>query len=152
MAERPGTLPAPLPRLDWPVWAAVAAGAFAGGLARYGLLQRFPPDPAALDWTTLGINAGASLTLGFLTSWWVTRPMVPFWLKAGMGPGFLGSFSTFSAVALSLEVPLAAGRHDLWIGYLVLTLAGGFGAAAIGLWLGGRAGAATRGRQTGDGS
>lgn len=152
MTERPGTPPAALPRLGWPVWVAVAAGAFAGGLARYGLLQLFPPESTTLDWTTLGINAGASLALGFLTSWWLTRPLAPFWLKAGLGPGLLGSFSTFSAVALSLELPLAAGRHDLWIAYLVLTLAGGFGAAAAGLWLGGRAGAATRPRQTGGGS
>lgn len=152
MADQTGLSRTGAPRFGWQVWAAVAAGAFAGGQARYWLLQLFPPDPASLDWTTLGINAAASLALGFLSSWWLSRPRAPFWLKAGLGPGCLGSFSTFSAVSLSLELPLAAGLHGLWIGYLVLTLIGGLGAAAAGLWLGGRPGpAAARRRKTGIG-
>ena len=129
------------PRPGWPVWAAVAAGAFTGTEARYGLLQLFPPRDGSPDWATLGINTGASLVLGFLTSWWLTRPRTPFWLKAGLGPGLLGSFSTFSALALSLELPLGTGRHGLWISYLALSLVGGLAAAAAGLWLGARAGA-----------
>ena len=128
------------PRLGWQVWAAVAGGAVAGAEARYGLLQLFPPDTASVDWTTLSINAGASLALGFLTSWWLSRPHAPFWLKAGLGPGLLGSFSTFSAVALSLEGFLSAGHYGLWISYLLLSLAAGLSAAAAGLWLGSRAG------------
>ncbi|MCC9196039.1 CrcB family protein [Arthrobacter sp. zg-Y820] len=142
MTPQPGTGRPGAPRLGWPVWAAVAAGAFAGAEARYGLLQVFAPEPGSVDWATLGINAGASLALGFLTSWWLSRPQTPFWLKAGLGPGFLGSFSTFSALALSLELPLSAGRHGVWISSLTLSLAGGLAAAAAGLWLGSRAGAA----------
>lgn len=130
------------PNLGWRVWTAVAAGAFAGAEARYGLLLLFPPETGSTDWTTLGINAGASLALGFLTSWWLSSPQSPFWLRAGLGPGFLGTFSTFSSLALSLELPLGTGRHGEWISYLALSLISGLAAAAAGLWLGSRAGAA----------
>ena len=137
-----------LPELGWRVWTAVAAGAFAGAEARYGLLLLFPPAPGSPDWTTLGINAGASLALGFLTSWWLSGAQAPFWLRAGLGPGFLGTFSTFSSLALSLEIPLGAGRHGEWMSYLALSLVFGLAAAAAGLWLGFRAGAAGRRRRS----
>ena len=134
-------------RLGWQVWAAVAAGAFLGAEGRYWLLEAFPPAPAAIDWTTLGINIGASLLLGFLTSQWLRQPAAPFWLKAGLGPGLLGSFSTFSALALTVEDSLARGRPGVWLAYLLLSVAGGLAAAAAGLWLGNRAGGPFRRRK-----
>ena len=122
------------------VWAAVAAGGLAGTEARYGLLTAFPPDVLALDWTTLGINAAASLVLGFLTSRWLFSPSAPLWLRAGLGPGFLGSFSTFSALALHLDQLLVAERAGAFLLYLLLSLVLGLLAAGAGLALGRLAG------------
>ncbi|WP_341393596.1 fluoride efflux transporter FluC [Arthrobacter sp. G119Y2] len=147
----PGAQPTS-PDLGWRVWTAVAAGAFAGAEARYGLLLLFPPAPGSTDWTTLGINAGASLALGFLTSWWLSHAPAPFWLRAGLGPGFLGTFSTFSALALSLELPLGTGLHGEWVSYLALSLVCGLAAAAAGLRLGSRAGAAAARRRRSPGT
>jgi CrcB protein len=84
--------------------------------------------------STLLINVVGSLVLAILVSrvW----PRVPEWLRAGLGPGVLGGFTTFSAVMVSM-VTLAASAHVvLALAYLALTLVLGFGAAALGFWLG----------------
>lgn len=121
-------------------WAAVAAGGLAGTEARYVLLLAFPPDGSSVDWTTLGINAAASLFLGFLTSRWLFTRSVPLWVRAGLGPGFLGSFSTFSALALHLDQLLIAGHPGPFALYLFLSLVLGLLSAAAGLALGRLAG------------
>ena len=67
----------------WQVWTAVAVGGLAGAEARYVLTELYPPVPGGFDTTIFIINAAASAALGFLTSWWILRPTVPFWLRAG---------------------------------------------------------------------
>ncbi|GER24039.1 hypothetical protein NCCP1664_25340 [Zafaria cholistanensis] len=120
------------------VLGAVAAGGFAGTLLRYGLGHAVPE--AGFPWTTLGINIAGSLVLGLMTGWGAGRPGIPAWLGAGLGPGLLGSFTTFSAVAVfsaSAGVPGTVGA------YLLLSLVLGLSAAAAGLAAGralGRAG------------
>ena len=64
---------------------------------------------------------------------WSTAPS---WLKAGLGVGLLGSFTTFSAFAVSLVSLTTAGEGMSALGYLVLTLVLGLGAAWLGLALG----------------
>lgn len=124
----------------WKAWAAVAAGGLAGAEARYLLTLAFDAGPGAFDAATFAINVSASAALGFLTSWWLFRPAVPFWLKAGLGTGLLGSFSTFSALALTLERQLAASAHGAWILYAGTSTAAGLLAAGAGLWAGARLG------------
>ncbi|MBD7995428.1 CrcB family protein [Arthrobacter sp. Sa2CUA1] len=122
----------------WRVWTAVAVGGLAGSEARYLLTQLYPPLPGTFDTMTFTINVAASAALGFLTSWWLFHPAVPFWLRAGLGPGLLGSFSTFSALALSVETLLASGRHGTWLLYAGLSAAAGLAAAGAGLAAGRR--------------
>jgi fluoride exporter len=117
-------------------WLAVAAGGLLGTELRYLLGLVFPEDPSALPWTTLGINVAGSFVLAALTTLWIARPHTAFWLRAGLGPGLLGSFTTFSAVVSSTEQLAAAGRHADWLLYLVLSLALGLGSAAAGWRLG----------------
>lgn len=100
-----------------------------------------------VDWITLGINAAASLLLGFLTARWLFTPSVPLWVRAGPGPGFLGSFSTFSALALHLDQLLAAGLPMTFALYLLLSMVLGLLAAAAGLTLGRLSGRRSQTRQ-----
>lgn len=117
---------------DWRAWAAVAAGGLAGTELRYGLGLAFPESAGAMPWTTLGINIAGSFVLAALTTAWTARPHTAFWLRAGLGPGLLGSFTTFSAVAFSVDQMARAGEHTAWIAYLGLSLLLGLGAAAAG--------------------
>lgn len=84
--------------------------------------------------STLIINVFGAFALGALVSrlW----PTAAAWLKAGLGPGLLGSFTTFSALAVGLVSLTAAGHWATALGYLGLTLVLGGGAAGLGLALG----------------
>jgi len=83
--------------------------------------------------STLLINVVGSFALGLLTArvW----PTAPPWLKAGLGPGLLGSFTTFSAFA----VQVVALGFSVWsLLYVVATIVLGLAAAFAGLRLGRR--------------
>lgn len=102
---------------------------FAGGLV--GTCTRLLVDAVAGDLIgTLIVNVVGSFVLGLLVS--LVWPRVPDWARAGLGAGVLGSFTTFSALAvLLLGLELLPGA-----GYLALTLVLGLAAAFLGLRLG----------------
>lgn len=130
--ERPGKPPLP----PATVWTAVAVGGLLGTEARFGLGLLIPETSGGVPWTTLAINVAGSLLLGMVTAFWTERSEAPPWLHAGLGPGLLGSFTTFSAVTIAIEQLAAAGRHEVWLAYLGLSLAAGLAAAVAGLVLG----------------
>lgn len=145
----PGTLNREAPNLrpgrpGWRAWAAVAAGGLLGTQLRYAAGLAFPEEAGAVPWTTLVINVAGSFVLAALTTVWIARPGTADWLRAGLGPGLLGSFTTFSAVVLSLDQQFRAGLHGTWLAYLGLSLGLGLGAAAAG-W---RTGTSLAGRKT----
>jgi CrcB protein len=113
-------------------WLAVAAGGLIGTELRYGLGLAFPDPLGAVPWATLWINVGGSFILAALTTIWIARPHTAFWLRAGLGPGLLGSFTTFSAVVFAVDQLARAGQHFTWIAYLVLSLLLGLAAAGLG--------------------
>ena len=84
-------------------------------------------------WSTLIINIVGSFVLALLVSrvW----PVAPDWLRAGLGPGLVGGFTTFSAVMVSMVTLAAAGDILTALLYIVMTLVLGFGAAALGFWI-----------------
>lgn len=118
---------------NWKVWTAVAVGSFLGTESRYLLGLLLPEPDGMFPWTTFGINVAGSLLLGCLTGLWTSRPASPRWLQAGLGPGLLGSFTTFSAVSL-----VGVTEPSLLLPYLGLSLLAGLVAAAAGLWFGQR--------------
>ena len=132
-------------RHGWRVWSAVAAGGLVGTELRYGLGVLFPEQAGAVPWTTLAINVAGSFVLGLLTTLWIARPRTAFWVRAGIGPGLLGSFTTFSALVASVDQLARGGLHTVWLAYLVLSVLLGLGAAAAG-WRAGKAFAGRAGR------
>jgi CrcB protein len=86
--------------------------------------------------STLLINVVGSFLLAlFVARLW---PVVPAWLRAGLGPGLLGGFTTFSAVVVSMVTLASDSMVVQALGYLGITLVLGFGAAALGFWVGRR--------------
>ncbi len=118
-------------------WLAVAAGGLIGSELRYGLGLAFPDAPGALPWATLVINITGSFVLAALTTVWMARPHTAFWLRAALGPGLLGSFTTFSAVIYASDQLARASAHPVWITYLAMSLVLGLAAAGAG-WRTGR--------------
>jgi CrcB protein len=118
-------------------WLAVAAGGLIGSELRYGLGLALPDTAGAVPWTTLGINIIGSFVLAALTTVWIARPHTAFWLRAAIGPGLLGSFTTFSAVIYASDQLARADAHPVWITYLALSVVLGLAAAGAG-WRTGR--------------
>lgn len=101
--------------------ALIAAGGFAGAIARYWLsaavAKRFP---SLLPYGTLSINVVGSLLLGVL----VGRGF-PESAQLLLGTGFMGAFTTFSTFKLE-SVKLAKQRHWSYF-WLYLALSYSFG-------------------------
>jgi CrcB protein len=113
---------------------AVFIGGALGTAIRLGLDATIVHSDTGFPLSTLIINVVGSFVLAILVGrFW---PVVPTWLRVGLGPGLLGGFTTFSAVMVSM-VTLAANSEVLQaLGYLGATLVLGFGAAALGFWIG----------------
>jgi CrcB protein len=111
--------------------AAVAVGGSVGTGIRLGLDLMISHDADSFPVSTLIVNTLGAFVLGVLVArlW----PVAPSWLRAGLGAGLLGSFTTFSAVAVSLVSLGAAGAWMLALGYLAATLILGLTAAWLGL-------------------
>ena len=122
----------------WREVAAVAAGGVIGTGLRLTLDTVIPHGDTDLPLSTLLINIVGSFALGAMVATLWRRPSAPNWLKVGLGTGTIGSFTTFSALIVSL---VTEAHHGLWmlaVLYLVLSLVLGFAAALLGLSLGRR--------------
>lgn len=76
---------------------AVAVGGFLGAGARIGAALLWPEDPG-FPATMLLVNVLGSAGLGACSAWWADRHGIPAWVRAGIGTGFFGAFTTFSTV------------------------------------------------------
>jgi CrcB protein len=113
---------------------AVLVGGMAGTGLRLLADTLIPHSDTGFPVSTLLVNVVGSFVLGLVVARLWSR-LAP-WLRAGLGTGLLGSFTTFSALMVSV---VALGSHGLWalaVAYFVLTLVLGFAAAAIGLRVG----------------
>ncbi|MFE7845421.1 fluoride efflux transporter FluC [Microbacterium sp. NPDC057407] len=107
----------------------VVGGAF-GVLARALLLDPVT-DPAVLPWATLGVNAAGSFALGLVVgALGDSRPHV----RAFLGTGVLGGFTTYSAFAV--ETALWLSTPWLALGLAAASVAAGVTGAVAGLAIG----------------
>ncbi|SMG41623.1 fluoride efflux transporter FluC [Agreia pratensis] len=115
---------------------AVFLGGVLGSALRLGLDLAIPHADQQFPVDTLLINTVGSFVLGWLTAGVFRRGMSSI-VKAAVGPGLLGSFTTFSAVILALVLLTVSGPDQLILAvvYLVATLSLGLGAAFLGLRL-----------------
>ena len=114
--------------------AAVILGGVVGTGLRLAIDAAIPHTDTDFPLSTLVINTIGAVVLGALVArLWSSAPS---WLRAGLGAGLLGSFTTFSAFAVSLVSLAAAEEWAAALGYLALTLVLGLGGAWLGLSLG----------------
>jgi CrcB protein len=110
----------------------VASGGALGSLLRFAVGRMFPAAPAALPWSTLGINVMGSFALGLLAGASFARPDASPALRAFLGVGLLGGFTTFSAfsvetISLAQSASLAKAGLYVLLSVLLAVLAAGVG-------------------------
>lgn len=119
------------------VLGAVAVGGALGSLGRWGIsLVLGPWEGSGIPLSTLIVNLLGCLAIGVLAS----LPRLqggPTWLRPFLINGVLGGFTTFSALALEVGVLAEGGQAIAGTAYLLLTVAGGVAAVALGRVLAG---------------
>ncbi len=113
----------------------VAAGGALGSLLRFGIGRALPAAAGTIPWATLGINVLGSLALGALAGNALAQPEASPTLRAFVGVGLLGGFTTFSAFSLE-TITLAQSASPLRAAvYMILSVTLAVAAAALGLAL-----------------
>src|SRR5262245_29181675 len=114
---------------------AIALAGTLGVLARF-LIQTAVPRPSGLPLGTFIVNISGALAIGLVASLVVHRFHAPMWLQEAATVGFLGGFTTFSALALDTVLLIDRGRFLAAAGYSLGTMAAGTFAVVVGLRLG----------------
>lgn len=124
-----------------PAMLLVAAGGGVGAPARYVLGELWPPGPTGLPWSTFAVNVTGSLALGFLLEL-LTRSGPDTGRRRRVrllfGTGFLGTFTTYSSLAVEADLLAAHGELGSAVAYAVGSVVVGLVAVAAGVVLAAR--------------
>lgn len=115
--------------------AVVALGGMAGAACRHGLGTLISATPGEVPWGTFVENVAGAFLLGVVLSALVRRFPASRYLRPFLAVGFLGSFTTFSALAVEADQLIRDGEAGLAAGYWVLSLVAGVSAAWVGIVL-----------------
>ena len=115
---------------------AVFVGGLIGTTLRLALDVAIVHDLDEFAVSTLLVNTAGSFVLGLLVA--ALWPRVPGWVRVGLGPGILGSFTTFSALAISVVGLARTGEIAVALLSIVLSIGFGMLSAWAGLALGAR--------------
>lgn len=113
-------------------WFAIGLAGLLGVLARHAV-QQMVPRHGGMPWGTLIVNVAGAFAIGFVAAFVVHRLRTPLWVQEALTVGFLGGFTTFSALALETFVLIERGRYALAATYSLGTMATGLLAVFLGL-------------------
>lgn len=116
--------------------ASVVSGGVLGTLTRWWVDGLVPSSPQVFPWGTLVVNVTGAFALGVVGVILIERVAHSGHLRTFLGIGLLGSYTTFSAMALEGVQLIEAQRLGLAAGYWLATLVFGLLAGVFGMWLG----------------
>ncbi|HEY2537741.1 MAG TPA: CrcB family protein [Solirubrobacteraceae bacterium] len=130
LGELPESFRAAHPQISRLELAMVGAGGAVGALGRVGLEQAWPTATGGWPWATLAVNILGAFVLGALMSGLRHGPVSISTYRL-LGTGFCGALTTFSTMQLELLQMLDRARYDLALGYVGVTLLGGYAAVSL---------------------
>ena len=109
---------------------AVGIGGLAGAATRWALDEALPAS-GGWPWGLLAVNLAGCLILGYVAAAaWSARSHLP--VSLGLGTGFCGSLTTFSALTVDVADMARDGDWPLAGGYLAASVVGGVALAVAG--------------------
>lgn len=115
-----------------PALVEVAIGGALGTAARYALGRLAPVAPRTFPTTTFTINVVGAFLLGTLIGWLARHRPDDVRLRALLGIGVLGGFTTFSTFAVETVQLLRAHCEGIAVAYVVGSVVAGLLAARLG--------------------
>lgn len=125
----------PTRRAEPSVLAAIALGGALGGPARYGVAQVIHVAPDTFPWATFWTNISGSFALGLLLALILERFPPSRYLRPFVATGFLGAYTTYSTFAVETDLLIKNGHAAIGLGYAAASLAVGFLAVWVGIWM-----------------
>jgi CrcB protein len=133
-------------RIEPSVLAAIALGGALGAPARYGVAQLIHAAPGTFPLATFWTNVTGSFALGLILALLLERFPPTRYLRPFVATGFLGAYTTYSALAVETDLLIKDGHAAIGILYTGASLLAGL----LAVWLGiGAAGVLPRGARTG---
>jgi CrcB protein len=120
--------------MPWTTISLGLAGAL-GVLARHAI-QQLVPRAGPMPWGTFAVNISGALVLGLLLTLIARRDTVPMWVQESVLVGFLGGYTTFSALSAETFLMIEARHHWLALVYSVGSLIAGVLAIIAGIAIG----------------
>ena len=137
MVERPHTRPDLL--------LAVAVGGFIGTATRYLVARALPTGDGQWPTATLVVNLVGAFILGALLEGLTRHGPDVGWrrrVRFGVGTGFCGALTTYSALAIEVDLLARDDRLGLAAAYAVISLLAGLAATVMGVAVAARNGPA----------
>jgi CrcB protein len=111
---------------------AIAIGGFIGSVLRYGVVNWLSMEGTSFPWGTFSVNVAGCLLLGWFLTVSATSKKISNTIRAGIGTGLIGSFTTFSAFSAETMLLMQAGKTATAFTYVILSTFAGVTFAAIG--------------------
>ncbi|NGP45398.1 CrcB family protein [Bacillaceae bacterium SIJ1] len=105
----------------------VALGGAIGAFCRYWVSSILTSKNGFFRWSTLAVNLGGALVIGFIQGLFPSEPVVLF-----VSTGLLGGFTTYATLSLDAWRMLQASSYRLFFLYVTATFIGGLALCGIG--------------------
>ena len=114
----------------------IALGGATGALLRYGVDTTVTTlTGAGFPFGTLVVNVSGSFVLGLLFAFVVERSLLPPEVRPALMIGVLGAYTTFSTFEYETQRLVEAGAHWWGLANIVTSVAVGYAAVQLGVWL-----------------
>jgi CrcB protein len=113
--------------------AVIAVGGAAGTLGRVELGRLIPTTSNGFPWPTFAANITGAFIIGLVIVLVLERLPPTRYVRPLVGTGFCGGLTTFSTLAVEIDLLVKAGRVGLAIGYLAASLGAGMIAVFAGM-------------------
>lgn len=113
----------------------VGLGGGLGAAARWGVSEALPTADLGFPWATLLVNVTGAFLLGWAAVMLIERVTRAENLRPFLLVGMLGSYTTFSTLAVEGVLLIEGGRPGLAFGYMGATMVLGLAAGLVGISL-----------------
>jgi CrcB protein len=113
----------------------VFVGGCAGGLSRYAIGRRWPSASGAFPWDTFWVNLSGAFALAVVVTLIIEAARPRWFVRPLLGTGFIGAYTTFSALVTSTDLLAEHGHFAVAMAYSIGSIFLGSASVLLGFLL-----------------